>query len=222
MSAAALAWDGVGFGRLWAEAGFAASVDKPLDHGHNERMDIQDWVDIQASLRGDGGAYARLVRRHQQDIAERMWRFTRDAAEHEELVQDVFVEAYFSLPRFRGDAPFAHWLHVIATRVGYRFWKRRARRRERRSVSLDDCEAAARPDAPASEAAELAHRLLAGLRPKDRLVLTLLYLEGRSVAETAALTGWSESAVKVRAFRARERLRAAFEQSDEEKSGERP
>ena len=50
--------------------------------------------------------------------------FSRQPAVAEEMVQDVFVEAYLSLRGFRGSAPFAHWLQKIATRVGYRYWKR--------------------------------------------------------------------------------------------------
>ncbi len=56
-----------------------------------------------------------------------MTRFTRDERMLEELVHDVFVEAYFSLDGYRGDAPFEHWLQRIATRVGYRYWTRRGR-----------------------------------------------------------------------------------------------
>ena len=58
-----------------------------------------------------------------------MWRFTRNRGEWEELVQDVFVEAYFSLKSFRGRAPLLHWLKKVATRVGYRYWKRRKHQR---------------------------------------------------------------------------------------------
>jgi RNA polymerase sigma-70 factor (ECF subfamily) len=64
-----------------------------------------------------------------------------------------------------------------------------------------------------SEAGELLHRLLQELSPRDRLVLTLRYLEELSVKETAARTGWSQSMVKVQAHRARGRLEKLFEQA---------
>ena len=73
-------------------------------------------------------AYARLVRRYQSEIADQMWRFSRQVSVAEELVQEVFVEAYFSLAKFRGQSPLLHWLRRIATRVGYRYWKHEARR----------------------------------------------------------------------------------------------
>jgi RNA polymerase sigma-70 factor (ECF subfamily) len=189
-------------------------MDIFIPPAHSIAMDQADSPDIQASLAGDGEAYGRLVRRHQADVARHMWRFTRDRRQLEELVHEVFVQAYFSLRTFRGDAPFAHWLGRIATRTGYRFWKKR--RRAAREMSLQDWDSLAerRPgdnEVPAREAAELLHRLLAQLRPRDRLVLTLLHLEGLSVAAAAERTGWSKIMVKVQASRARKKLRALLE-----------
>ena len=174
-----------------------------------------DRADIQAALAGDQAAYARLVGRHQDAVAKRMWRFTRDRQELEELVQDVFVQAWMSLKGFRGDAPLAHWLSRIATRVGYRFWKKR--QQHSRTLPLEDWDAveaaATGNELEAREAAEKLHELLAQLPPRDRLVLTLLYIEELSVAEAAAQAGWSKTMVKVQAFRARKKLRTLLEGS---------
>ena len=178
--------------------------------------DDADRRDIRASLEGDGEAYGRLVERHQAQIARRMWRFTRDRRELEELVQDVFVEAYYSLRGYRGAAPFEHWLNRIATRVGYRFWKRR--QQAAREVPLqdwDDFEQPGENPLETQEAAELLHDLLGQLPPRDRLVLTLLYLEELSVAEAARRTGWSRTMVKVQAHRARKKLRALLEKTNQ-------
>jgi RNA polymerase sigma-70 factor (ECF subfamily) len=172
---------------------------------------------VQASLGGDHDAYARLVRRYQQTIGVTMWRFTRQRQLWEELVHDVFVEAYLGLNGYRGRAPFSHWLRRIATRVGYRFWKRR--RRQERELPLDEAANAAvvRDDTADAQrqAAEVVHELLARLAPRDRLVMTLMYLEQCTVAQIAELTGWSESLVKVQAFRARRRLRRLCETKGE-------
>ena len=59
-----------------------------------ETVSEMDQRDIAASLKGDGEAYARLVRQYQDRVAAQMWRFTRDPVVLEELVQEVFVEAY--------------------------------------------------------------------------------------------------------------------------------
>lgn len=157
------------------------------------------------------GAHERfreIVARHQQEISRRMWRFTRVPTTHEELVQEVFVQAYFSLKNYRGDAPFLHWLQRIATRTGYRYWKQQ---RETTAQSLDGLSPRNTPattdqHGPQREAAELLDLLLQRLNPEDRLVITLLHLEEYSIAEIALQTGWSESNVKVRAHRARGKL----------------
>jgi len=180
-------------------------------------MDHADGADIRAALGGDEAAYARIVERHQAAVAKRMWRFTRNRQELEELVQDVFVQAWMSLKGFRGEAPFAHWLSRIATRVGYRFWKNRSRRTEALPLQdWDAIEAAPDGELEARESAELLHRMLEQLPPRDRLVLTLMYVEELSVAEAAEHAGWSKSMVKVQAFRARKKLRALLEQTGSE------
>jgi RNA polymerase sigma-70 factor, ECF subfamily len=142
-----------------------------------------------------------------------MVRFTRDPRLLEELVQDVFVEAYFSLGGYRGDAPFEHWLQRIATRVGYRYWTRR--RREPATVDVHLHEPEVEVSDSARESREEVAVALEQLAPRDRLVLTLLYLESRSVAEAADLAGWSETMVKVQAHRARKRLRKLLETKEQ-------
>jgi len=168
----------------------------------------EDAADVRDALAGDGAAFARIVRRQQGAVAARMWRFTRDRLQHEELVQDVFVEVWRSLRSYRGTGALAHWIGRIAVRVGYRFWRESDRRRKVKP--LGDVEIAALggdpSDRSAAEAAELVHETLAHLSPRDRLVVTLLHLEERSVKEVADLTGWSRSMVKVQAWRARKKL----------------
>jgi RNA polymerase sigma-70 factor, ECF subfamily len=178
----------------------------------------EDERDISASLMGDGQAYARLVRRHQDVIARYLWRFTRDRTALEELVQEVFVEAYFSLRRFKGQSPLLAWLRTIATRVGYRFWKRRRRQQSAGLLPLAEVQgslACAEPKVSPEQAGEWLHAVLARLSPRDRLVLTLMYVEDLGVAEIARLTGWTQTMVKVQAFRARGRLRKILERSEE-------
>jgi RNA polymerase sigma-70 factor (ECF subfamily) len=172
--------------------------------------------DVRLSRHGDSDAYTRLIKQHQSYVSRILWRFSRDRLVHEELVQDVFVEAYMSLGSYRGKAPFGHWLSRIATRVGYRYWKQMTRRGETESFSLAEWDQL--PDKSPDEmdpgqAADLLHRLLAQLRPRDRLVLTLRYLEGCDVAETARRTGWTKSMVKVQSIRARKRLQKLFTQA---------
>ena len=175
----------------------------------------EDKRDIRHSLEGDEGAYGRLIGRYEARIAKQMWRFSRDPAKVEDLVQEAFVEAYMSLPKFKGHAPFVHWLGKIATRVGFRHWKQKARDHERQEAlyqkSLESMPSA--DDTSPSEAGEYLHLLLAQLPPEDRLVLTLHYFEECDTREIAQRMGWTRSLVKVRAFRARKKLRALLEEA---------
>ena len=174
-----------------------------------------DILDIKASLTGDEDAYRRLVNRYEARISAQMWRFTRDRRELEELVQDVFVEAYLSLKSYKAAAPFEHWLRRIATRTGYRFWKKSARERQRRNILMegDYRQTIRQEDQSPSEAAEALHKLLELLPPKDRLVLTLFYFEDLNVEEIADRTGWTRTLVKVRSHRARKKLKTLLEQA---------
>jgi RNA polymerase sigma-70 factor (ECF subfamily) len=179
---------------------------------------MPDEADVQQARQGDPDAYRRLVERHQDYVAGILWRFSRDRRVHEELVQDTFVEAYLSLNTYHGNAPLAHWLARIATRVGYRYWKEKARQQKREPFQLDLWDKASEDDGivsvlEPSRAAELLHGLLAQLPPRDRLVLTLRYLDQCDVAQTAERTGWTRTMVKVQTMRARRRLQRLVEKS---------
>jgi len=167
------------------------------DESSSQSAELQD---ILLSREGDGDAYRRLIERHQQQVSSMMWRFSRDPDTHEELVQSVFVEAYLSIKTYRAKAPFIHWLSRIATRTGYLYWKNQARERAHPTVALEEWQKAM--DAPSDEmesgeAAELLYDLLEQLPPRDRLVLTLRYIEDRSVKDTSKLMGLSQAMVKV-------------------------
>jgi len=168
-----------------------------------------------ACLSGDSEAYARLVRRHEPQITKIMWRFTRDRAACERLVQDVFVEAYFSLKNYGGRAPFRNWLGKIATRVGYRFWKEQSRPRPVLPLAdFDAIEENKEDSADPAEAAGILHSLLARLPRADRLVLTLMYFEGCGTVEIAQRTGWTRAMVKMRAYRARRKIKQIAEREN--------
>ncbi|MBN1507842.1 MAG: RNA polymerase sigma factor [Sedimentisphaerales bacterium] len=179
-------------------------------------MENTDWLDVTASVKGNEDAYERLVRRYEKQITGLLWRFTRDPAQCEELVQQVFVEAYFSLKTYRGDAPLLHWLRRVATRTGYRFWREKAK--EPQEASLPDFEIMERIEAREEEeridpveAAAVLQALLARLAPSDRLVLTLLYFERCGTQEIAERMGWSRAKVKTQALRARRKMKEIAE-----------
>lgn len=173
---------------------------------------------VAATLAGDDGAFADLARRHKSRVFGLAARFARNAAELEDICQEVFIQAYFKLRQFRGDSPFEHWLLRMATFKCYDHLRKR--QRSAPSISVEVLlESGHEPTAPRAAEPdpqlERLHTALARLAPKERLVITLLELEERSVQEIAELTGWSPGNVKVRAFRARAALRKLMETSHE-------
>jgi RNA polymerase sigma-70 factor (ECF subfamily) len=180
-----------------------------------DRLDELDWRQCRQCVAGAGDVCASLFKRHEPKIARQMWRFSRDRAAHAELVQEVFVQAYLSLHRYRpGPSPFENWLTRIATRVGYQFWKQQARRARVQPLEGLNIPAPASGDDDAVEAAQTLHVLLSQLPTADRLVLTLMYFEDCGIIEIAERTGWNRAMVKMRLYRARGRLRRIIEQQN--------
>jgi RNA polymerase sigma-70 factor, ECF subfamily len=174
-----------------------------------------DWNDIEACLNGDAEAYKRLVQKYEEQIARLMWRFAPNRANCEKLVQDVFVEAYFSLKSYEGKAPLLHWLKKIGTRVGYKFWKEQDK--TRRFLPLQDFDFVEKNDENSidpDKAAEILYALLEQLTRADRLVLTLMYFENCSIEEVTRRTGWTSPAVKSRAMRARKKIKEIAEKEN--------
>jgi len=169
---------------------------------------------IKAVLAGDDEAFSELVRRYKPKVFRLAARFVRDNDELDDICQEAFIKAYQSLKKFRGDAPFEHWLTKIAVNVCYDMLRKQSRKRD--NVPLDSVDfSIGEPQSPSnssgSEAWDILKNAFVKLRPEDRLVITLLNLEEKSVRETASLTGWSEANVKVRAFRARKELKRILE-----------
>ena len=177
-------------------------------------VSVADLQDVKRSLHGDSQAYRRIIERYQPHVSRILWKFTRDERAHEDLVQDVFVEAYLSLRTYKAKAPLSHWLAKVAARVGCHYWKQNQRRKKSEHFSFEEWDRIAQKnnvdEIDPSTAAELLHKLLALLPPRDRLVLTLRHLECCSIEETARRTGWTKSMVKVQSWRAKNKLKKLF------------
>lgn len=174
-----------------------------------------EWV--KRARDGDEDAFVWLAKKYHDKVWGTASRFARSRQELEDLTQDLFLKIWKGLPSFRADAPFEHWVMKLAVRGCYDFLRKHRNRRERESLvdpqeSREIVDPAERKVRSREEAWETVQVLLDHLSSKDRMVITLLELEEKSVRETAALTGWSESNVKVRAFRARKKMRVLFEE----------
>jgi len=173
---------------------------------------------IEDIIAGNDAAFVQLVRRYKHKVIALSARFARDADDLDDICQDVFIKVYEHLGKFRHDAPFEHWLARITIRTCYDALRRR--QKENRNVPLDDlhyqiADDTGGTDLAAEQARDLLEKGLARLRPDERLVITLLELEEKPIREIAALTGWSEANVKVRGFRARQRLKRILERDHE-------
>jgi RNA polymerase sigma-70 factor (ECF subfamily) len=180
-----------------------------------------EWTDdalVAAAGAGDEAAFEQLFERHRRQVARIAGRFFPQREQIEEIIQDSFTKAYFALSTYHGthEASFRAWLTQIAVNTCYDHLRRARRRPEHTVEEFNDHEAhefagqlrAAGSDVEgALVSRDLAVKLLARLSAEDRLVLTLLDVEGFSVAEIAEMTKWTVSKVKVRAHRARAHLR---------------
>jgi RNA polymerase sigma-70 factor (ECF subfamily) len=169
---------------------------------------------------GDHHAGCALVERCQVMVLKLVRTHRPRGVPEDDLVQEVFLTMFKRLDRYaaRDGIPFEHWLARLTVNLcidAQRAEQRRPRRTQLSAEADGWLETLVTDRQPAVEdafaARELVAALLAGLPPADRLVLTLLDLEERSVAEISELTGWNRTLIKVRAFRARRRLRAAAE-----------
>ncbi|MDQ3746188.1 MAG: sigma-70 family RNA polymerase sigma factor [Acidobacteriota bacterium] len=165
-----------------------------------------------------------MVRRYGPRVFRVAGRFFRRREQVEEAAQEVFLKAFTELGGFEGRGSLEGWLTRVATNTCLNLVRGAKRRPELTASDLSEDEDALMENLLAAEAgerqqaverrvvaADLAGRVLETMSPDDRLVLMMLDGEDASVKEVAEATGWSESNVKVKAFRARRRMREAVE-----------
>ncbi len=161
---------------------------------------------IAACRKGDSDALTDLIRLHERRVFRLAGRFFRQPQEIEEVAQETFLTAWSKLHTYRAEAPFEHWLTRVCLNCCY---ARLRKARPTAELRLDRLE----QPSPDPDARLEVEKLLRTLPTADRFVLLLLYGEGWSVAEIAERLGWSKTKVKVRAHRARKKLRRLLEVS---------
>jgi len=139
----------------------------------------------------------------------------------EDLAQDIFLKMFTRLEQYQGNVPFPHWVSRIAVTTCIDQLRAQKRRPEFRWADLPEDQADMldhvlsdeRDQLPgdALAARELVQKLLDQLKPDDRLVIQLLDLEQKTLVEISELTGWNQTLIKVRAFRARRKLQKLFQ-----------
>jgi RNA polymerase sigma-70 factor, ECF subfamily len=165
---------------------------------------------------GDSDAFRELVETHRDRAYGLALRILRSPPDAEETAQDAFVRAWRALAGFRGEARFGTWLYRIVARQALdRAAVLRARRE--RETELDEAHgvAAAAPEPGGRIDRTRIEVLLAGLSEAQRAVVTMFYLEDRSVEQVAAALRMPENTVKTHLSRARAALRRAWQCSGE-------
>ncbi|MDE2059100.1 MAG: sigma-70 family RNA polymerase sigma factor [candidate division NC10 bacterium] len=179
---------------------------------------------IRRAQEGDQEAFEALLRLHDRHVCAIIGSFLRRKQDVEDLAQDVFLKAYLAIRRFRPGAPFAPWLRRITVNTCYDHLRKIRRHPEVTFTDLGEPErdfmhilvekgypslGNQRLDQVAAR--DLAERILAGLAPKDRLVITLREVHGLEIAEIASAIGCSRAAAKVRLWRARRAMQTGLQ-----------
>jgi len=183
---------------------------------------------VEAALRHDDEAARELVRQLYPLVAKLVRAHRPRRAAEEDLSQMIFIKVFQKLSQFSGKVPLEHWVSRIAVNTCLNQIASEKVRPELRQADLSEEEQAVVENLAATSeelapdkrfaSRQLVEHLLAALKPAERLVIDLFYLQGRSVAEIKKITGWSEPLVKVRAFRARQKMKEQLKRiSPEEK-----
>ncbi len=185
--------------------------------------DAFDLVGCLERVRQRDQAAARALVEHLHPLVIRIVRahLPRRVAE-EDLMQDIFLKMFTRIEQYQRAVPFTHWVSRIAVTTCIDQRRAQKRRPEFRWADLSETEAEVLDNVLTSEseelpgdtlaARELVHKLLAQLKPEDQMVIRLLDLEQKTIAEIGRLTGWGQSMIKVRAFRARRKLQKLFQE----------
>ena len=179
--------------------------------------DLDAGALVEAALRNDNEAARELVRRLYPLVAKLVRAHRPRRTAEEDLCQMIFIKVFQKLSQFSGKVPLEHWVSRIAVNTCLNQIEAEKARPELRYADLSEEEQAvvenlatsARELAPDERLAsrQLVEHLLGLLKPAERLAIDLLYLQGRSVEEIRKITGWSVALIKVRAFRARQKMK---------------
>jgi RNA polymerase sigma-70 factor (ECF subfamily) len=192
-------------------------AQRPQAEAAEAEAELDDLAWVARVRAGDETAATVLVDRLYPTIIKSVrYRLPRRTAE-EDLVQAIYVKIFAHLDQFSGTVPLEHWVSRIAVNTCLNHLKHERVRPELRMSDLREEEEAVirrllctTDDLSKDQtvaARELLEKMLVRLRPDERLVITLLHLEERTVKEISRLTGWSVTLVKVKAFRTRQKMR---------------
>jgi len=172
---------------------------------------------VNAALQNDDEAARKLVRRLYPLVARIVRAHRPRRTAEEDICQMIFIKVFQKLSQFSGNVPLEHWVSRVAVNTCLNQIESERVRPEVRQADLSVEEQAVIENLTSSTnelppdqrfaSRQLVEHLLTTLKPVERLAIDLLYLQGRSVEEIRKITGWSAALVKVRAFRARQKMK---------------
>jgi len=178
---------------------------------------LSDIELIEQTLAGNQAAYADLVKRHQRFGFTLAMRFAKNREDAEEIAQDSFIKAYRSLATFQRQSKFTTWLYSIVYTTAMTF----LRKKRVGTDSIDDENiyiqlenSSSSDDINSAENTSRSYYLnqaITQLMPDDAAIITLFYMGEQSLDEISKTLGIEASTVKVKLFRARQRLKEKLE-----------
>jgi len=175
---------------------------------------------VEKARQGDSGAFNQLVTAYRKRILGTISRLIGRPEDVEDVAQEVFVRLYYSLDQLRTPDVFEPWLYRLTVNACYDHLRRLKRRSESRMADLSeqqvmmaDSSAGSKRDDEESEkrrTREFVQALFRHVSEEDRILLTLKEVEGLSLKELEKIYRVKENAIKVRLFRARQRVLKAF------------
>jgi RNA polymerase sigma-70 factor, ECF subfamily len=182
---------------------------------------LVDFELIEKARSGDDGAFNQVVQAYRKRILGTIARLIGRPEDVEDVGQEVFLRLYYSLDQLRTAEVFEPWLYRLTVNAAYDYLRRQRRRHESRMSDLSEqqvlmADAAAGGKANEEEkrrikVKELVESLLGKISEEDRILLTLKEVEGLSLKELEKVYKVNENALKVRLFRARQRVLKALE-----------
>jgi RNA polymerase sigma-70 factor, ECF subfamily len=171
---------------------------------------------IQKAQQGDAGAFNQIVSAYRRRIMGTISHVIGRPEDVEDVAQEVFIRLYFSLGQLRTAEVFEPWLYRLTVNASYDYLRKSRRRIESRMADLSeqqvmmaDAVAGSRAQSDESEkrrVRDTVQQLLSTVSEEDRILLTLKEVEGLSLKELAQIYNVNENALKVRLFRARQRV----------------
>ncbi len=183
---------------------------------------------IQKAQAGDGAAFNQVVVAYRKRILGTIARLIGRPEDVEDVAQEVFLRLYYSLDQLRTPEVFEPWLYRLTVNASYDYLRKQRRRNEARMSDLSEQQVMMADAAAGGRVSSEEHRLkqvkdlvdalLGSVSEQDRILLTLKEVEGLSLKELEKIYGVNENALKVRLFRARQRVLNAFEANQKGRS----